>query len=226
MKIVTMRTASAVAATVATLCMAAPSLGATPGLYVVADLGTTSFDFTHSEADDLALFAVEEAGLDVVDAESSLDKSGFGYSLGLGYQFTPHFAVEASYVDLGKAKYQASGTVSDGSNTYDMELGMALKSSGPAVALIGSLPINDAFSIDARAGAYFAKTKVTVSASIEGTRDSMSDSDTDTSIQLGIGGTWTVAERLGVRFGYTHFLDGVASERDVGQFSVGLKFSF
>jgi uncharacterized protein (DUF934 family) len=55
-----------------------------------------------------------EARQDAVDTftinDSSVDKSDIGFSLALGYKFTPNFAVEAAYLQLGKARYEADVT--------------------------------------------------------------------------------------------------------------------
>ena len=56
-------------------------------------------------------------------------------------------------VDLGKATYGARGTVTDGVTTFPMFVGVDIKSSGAALAVIGILPLNEAWSLDARAGA-------------------------------------------------------------------------
>lgn len=187
----------------------APAAAATPGFYVAADLANSTYDVNRSDLDE-----------DFETVQSSLDKTGLGYSFAVGYQFSPFFAVEAAYADLGKAKYSAS--VDDGEDAFDLTA--TFKVGGPALSLVGSWPLTDTFSLDARAGALFGKTKLT--GRIDGVPGSFSESENDTSLLFGVGGTYSFSDTLGIRLGYTILKDALAGEENVNQFSVGLKYSF
>lgn len=61
-----------------------------------------------------------------------------------GYSFNPYFALEVGYIDFGKTKYTAS--YAGGSATG------SLKAGGVDVAAFFTLPLNDSFSVFAKAG--------------------------------------------------------------------------
>lgn len=214
-----------VAGAVAATLLSASSLAAAaePGFYVATDVAMDSADFGSSDFD--GLFDSDELDFDVDDA--GLDKSNAGFALAFGYQFNPYLAVEASYVNVGKVSYDASGTVDGGEGfTGDFAVGIDYKSKGPALAVVGSWPINEMFSIDGRVGAYMGKTTGFLSVSVDDeTLEGPVASDTKTGLLVGVGATWTLTESVALRAGYTRLQDGVA-ERDVDRFSVGLRISF
>lgn len=208
------------------LLAAGPASAAEAGFYVAVDVGMSSYDIKKSELDDVAVAALEAVGLTVVDATSDFDKSPTGYGLAIGYRFNPNVAVEASYLTLGKAKWDATGTVTDGGPNFDVDMGIGLKSSGPALSVIGSWPVGESFSLDGRVGAYFSKTRISVSISDGTNSESVSDSQSDTGVLFGVGGTWSFNPALSLRFGYTMYKDAVGGDRDVNQFSAGLQYTF
>jgi opacity protein-like surface antigen len=199
------------------------------GFYVDAGVGFSSIGgFNQQELD----AAMTEVGEDTFDSftlnDSRVDKSDMGFSLALGYQVTQNIAVEAAYLQVGKTSYEADATVADGGNPpADLTMGFNFKTSGPAVSLVGSWPVGERLSLDARAGAYFSKTKATVFASGGGESESESlGSEKDTSLLLGMGATWSLTDRLGLRLGYTRLDKAVAGEGDASTFSLGARLSF
>jgi OmpA-OmpF porin, OOP family len=207
----------------ALLCLlSAEASAGEAGIYVAVDPGVSIFDGTKSD------FDAEVDGIFGGDAEregSSYDKQAIGAGLVAGYRFSPFIAVEASYLALGKAKYHASGTATDGSGD-EVDVGLGIEASGPAIALVGSWPISDAFSLDARGGVFFSSTKVTFSLAIDGESASGSSSESDTAVLLGVGGTWSFRPGMALRFGVTFFKDALAGEDDVAQASAGFQYTF
>lgn len=199
---------------------------AVTGLYAAVDAGPASYDVRHAEADEIAIGSFGAVGLDVIDAVSEFDNSSFGLGFTFGYQFTANWAVEGTYLRLGKARYDATGTLSDGVDQFDLDMGLDMGSSGLAVAMVGSWPLGWAFTLDARAGAYFAKTKFTLSVSDGTSSDSLSDSNTDVAVLLGVGATWSLSDAVGLRLGYNLLKDALGGERDVSQVFLGLRYSY
>jgi len=195
------------------------------GFYVAADLSMSKFDANQDELDDVILSTFEDFGFDVTSGESDLDDSDIGYSIVLGYSFNQNWAIEGAYMDLGAVSYNADVTLSDGVDQIDVAIDAKVKSSGPAVTLIGSLPLNPAWSVEARVGAYFAKTKITVNLTDGVDEGADSFSDEDTGVILGIGATWNFRPQWALRFGYTHISDGLGTS-DVDQLTAGVKWSF
>lgn len=209
-----------VAAAVALCCTAVAAHAETPGFYVAFDLAATDHDLATGDFD-----AVVGEIFDDVDS-SSVDKSGFGYNLAFGYQFNPYLAVEASYLDAGKTKFDVEGTFDGGEGPVDASVDGAVKVRGPALVAVASWPLNESFSLDARAGAFFAKTKISVTATADGESESASESENDTGLLFGVGATWNVTMDTGVRFGYTIMQDAIGGEDDIGAFTIGIRHSF
>lgn len=209
--------------------LAGTATAAEPGFYISATLGQSSIDVGQNEQDMLdseILGALDDLGFTITNARSDLDKSVMGYELAVGYQFTPYFAVEGGWIDLGAAQYEAEFTANDGGGPLEGEAEVEMGASGPALSLVGIWPLGESFSVDVRAGAFFARSKVKVELELDGDSGSESESDTKTQVLLGAGVNWSVAERTTLRLGYTHFDKGVGDEFDVGRFSLGVKYAF
>ncbi|WNK19722.1 outer membrane beta-barrel protein [Halomonas piscis] len=71
---------------------------------------------------------------------ASTDDSDTAYKLFAGYQFNPHFAVEAGYVDFGE--FTASSRYANGT----------MKADGFTAALVGKLPIEGGFGVYGKLG--------------------------------------------------------------------------
>jgi len=106
------------------------------GLYIGAEVAMTDFDAFRSGLDDL---------LGSPAAGSSDDSTHHGYSLAVGFRFSSYVAAEASWLDLGRARYRLDNG----------DANLKLGSHGPVVALIGNLPLNNTFSLEGRVGMYF-----------------------------------------------------------------------
>ncbi len=215
---------------IATLVLGAGAASAAvPGFYVAGSVGQSSSDLKQSDQDDLddlTLLAWNQAGLDLVDGDSDLDKSDMGFELALGYQFTPNVAVEAAWFDLGDATYEATGTLTDGVDLFDAVTEIAIGVSGPALSLVGSWPLGEAFAVDARAGALFGQSKARITVGLDGISQSESDSDGKTSVLYGVGVSWMFSPAVSLRLGYTRFDKAVLDEVDVRRVSLGLKYAF
>lgn len=219
---------------VVVLCGAVVSLGviasgavaAEPGFYVAGSVGYSTYDGSKSDLDQATTETFDAAGYDIVEGDSDFDKKVLGLGLGAGYRFSPYFAAEVAYLTLGEAKYDADLLVTDGVDDYEAGLGLDARVTGPALSLLGSWPVTQSFSLDVRAGVFLSRTKVKLSASIDGSSESISDSEGDTTLHYGVGGTWYYSSGLATRFGYTVFKDALGGEDDVSQFWVGLQYSF
>jgi hypothetical protein len=146
--------------TLATLA-SSPTLAAERGFYAGADLGQSSYDLDRRDLDGQVVGAFESLGLTVLSGDSSTSEDGFTYGITLGYQVLPYLAVEASYVDLDDAEYRGSATVTDGVTTADFSTQVTTESSGPALSVLGILPLPRNWEVYARAGLYFSNTDVT-----------------------------------------------------------------
>jgi len=155
-----------------------------------------------------------------LDISCNADDSDSGFKIFGGYQFTPNFAFEVAYLDLGEAKI--SGTDSFlGSTTATFEV------SGFNFAVVGSFPVGERFGLMAKAGFFRWDMDLNVSSSVFG---SGSASETGFDPMFGIGGLFNISEKLGVRVEYEKFLDvgdeNVTGQSDVDLISASLVFRF
>jgi opacity protein-like surface antigen len=188
--------------TIALLGLAAlastPAMAAERGFYLGVDAGQYAYDLDQRDLDRSVEDSVADAGLLVVEGRSDTSEDGFSYGIIFGYQVFPFLAVEAAYVDLGDAEYRASGVVTDGSTTAEMNARLTAESSGATVSALGVLPVFDSgWEVYGRAGVYFASNDVAASFAIAGVTDSASDSSNSTEFLWGVGtgytrGDWTV----------------------------------
>lgn len=224
-----MRAGSVVKGAVAALVVAAAGTAAAAesGFYLTGGLGqaTTDFGSEESEAfDEIALGAFEATEATVSNFQAGLDKSGLGYELAVGYQFNKYVAVEAAYVDAGDAAHKATATL-DGSFDATSEVKFGVK--GPAVTVIGMLPLAHGFSLDARVGALFGKSRVVATVSVEDEEQSEPIfSDSKTTVAFGAGASWSFSEKTAVRLGYSLAPKGLADEWDVSNLALTLRYGF
>ena len=179
-------------------------------------------DLDHISRDVAAEF--EDAGIPVVSA--SEDDSHMAYKLFLGYQYTPNFALEAGYADLGKYDAKVVGDIIG----FPLDLRGEVKSRAVFVDAVGILPLTPEFSMFGKVGAAYARTKATASATFLGARESDSDSDSEYVPKAGFGAEYALTKTVALRAEYERYFDvgdeDKTGESDVDFWSVGLKFGF
>lgn len=196
------------------LVMASPAFAG--DIYIAGSLGRSNVDLNQSDLDN----AVTSAG--ATGLSSSLDKHDTGYKAQVGYQFTPNFALEGGYVDLGEGSYSGNYT---GGN-----VNATIKASGFNIAALGILPINESFSVFGKLGTIRAKVEAQSNATGPAGAATGSVRSTDWESNFGIGGTYNISKQLGIRAEYERFnkLGDSAStgEGDVDLLSAGVMYKF
>lgn len=153
---------------------------------------------------------------------SSDSGSGNQWRLQGGYRFNPYVAVEAGYIDFGKAKYQASYTGGTAQGT--------LKAGGLDVAALVSYPVNDSFSVFGKAGFVAAKVKSSLVAGAPA--DLASGSTTDNVVRplLGVGALYKLTQNVDLRADYDHVSDlgnsSKTGKMSANLFSLGVAYNF
>lgn len=197
------------------------------GLYLVASYGRAPKFFPRSGLD-AALLEIYDDTL-TLDS-SSVERDDKVWSAGVGYRLSPHFALEATYLDLGKLHYHAAGTstIQGPSKTTDVTLDT--KSHGPTLALIWALPLWNEWGVDARAGVYRGTTSTQLVNTLGDTPHPLDVAAKSTSLLLGIGGSFVATEHLIVRLDYLHLnkITEQAFERkfDADVVTAGLTYQF
>lgn len=95
-------------------------------------------------------------------ASTTVDETDIGWNFVLGYRINKYLAAELSYADAGEAslseRFTPSGTppvsVPDVTYTY------TVNARGPAVSVLGTLPLGERWSLFLRGGVFFAKQEV------------------------------------------------------------------
>jgi len=185
--------------------------------YAVGSIGQSKVKDGNKSEIDSGLVSAGVTGL-----SSSLDEKDTGYKLQLGYKFTPNWAIEGGYVDLGKFKYNATFT-GGGANAE-------VKASGWNIAGVGTVPINDRFSLFGKLGLIDAKVKGSVTATGPGGTASGNTSSTKSKANWGIGANYGVSKAWGLRAEWERFSKlgdkNTTGESDVDLLSVGVVFNF
>jgi opacity protein-like surface antigen len=202
------------------------TMAADRGYYIGLDAGLSKYDISQDELNEVTYNAFDLAGISTINLGSDFDDSGTGYNLVAGYQVLKYLAVEGSYVDLGKAPYNISGTVTSGLNAIPMDIDIDIKSKGAALAVIGILPLNEAWSLDARVGAYFGQFTGDITVSGGTVRESESVSNSATSALYGVGVDYAFAPNWSVRLDYRRFDNVGDSDVSVDLLSAGLRYAF
>jgi len=195
-----------------------PALAAERGFYAGLDLGQASYDLDRRDIDSQIVDAFDSLGLAVLSGSSSSSEDGFTYGITLGYQILPYLAVEASYVDLDDAEYRGIATVTDGVATADFRTQVTTESSGPALSVLGILPLPRNWEVYARAGVYFSSTDVTARLSSGDVVSAASDSSNSEEFLWGAGVGYS-RDQWTVRLDYQQYTD-VGDEDVLGEVNV------
>lgn len=132
--------------------------------------------------------------------KNQMDFSGINSSTSIGvlggYSFNQNVAAEVAYTNLGSADY----------------FGNSITGHVFSVAAVGSLPLNQDFSLLGKLGV--------ASSTIEG----QGNSESKTDLTYGIGAQYNVSKTVGVRLGYDSFKVGSTNTKDSALISIGAVF--
>ncbi|HWM67636.1 MAG TPA: outer membrane beta-barrel protein [Steroidobacteraceae bacterium] len=134
---------------------------------------------------------------------SSVERNHIMWSADFGYMVSRNLGIEVSYLDLGSLQYSGFGTVtaSDGTAS-EVHLNLDVRAHGPAVALVGALPMTNVWEINARVGAIEAKTKTNYRTAVGEDVQSGNLSQSSTSLLASVGTAFTVTTHLTLRLDY------------------------
>ena len=147
--------------------------------YVGTSLGKSDFSLSGSDK-----LAVANDGYSITDDSASV------YKVYTGYRFNPNFALELSYVDLGKVETK------NGTKNIDIE------ADSIGISLLGIVPLNENIEVFGKLGLHRWDVKV------KGSNGNFSatDSDSGTDVNYGVGASY--------------ILDQVALRIEVEKFTV------
>jgi opacity protein-like surface antigen len=175
------------------------------GFYLNANAVRTVRTLEGTELDTGLIGTVaSQGGASLSLASSATQHGDVTWSAGLGYRASAFFAVEASYLDLGQLTYRAAGTETLGSGTGPLSTALQVSSKGPALAVVGILPILEGLEVSLRAGAFDGQTATDYVNSDSVTTDSGRVSKTTTSLLAGAGVSYGFAGHWAVQLQYLH----------------------
>lgn len=183
------------------------------GFYVLGQVTHSRASFG-SNAFDSALASEGATGL-----SSHTDGNSNQWRLQAGYRFNDYFALEAGYIDFGKAKYHATyaGGTADGD----------LKAGGVDLVALISAPIDDRFSVFGKVGVVDAKAKSNLSASLAGANGS--SSTTVARPLIGFGAAYQLAPQVSLRADFDHVSglgSGTTGKLNSNMMSIGIAYNF
>lgn len=154
----------------------------------------------------------------------SKDESSTGFKIFFDYRFNQNFALEGGYVDFGKfdARRDVTAPVT-GTLTRN------LKSSGFDLTAMGILPMDNGFSLFAKAGGIYTMTRGSISTSggliPVATLTDLSPKRSELNPKFGVGLGYQFSNGLGLRLEYERVMnvgDGSTMEGHIGMWSLGL----
>ena len=164
-----------------------------PGFYAGASVGQASLD-------------------ESLDSTFSIDDEDTSFSLSAGYSFNDYFAVEGGYIDFG----EVGDSFSAGGITGKVEA----EADGWDLALVGSLPVSEKFSLTGRAGYLFWDADIKASATGLPT---VSDSDDGNDLFYGVGAEYRFTDQWSLTGGWDRYeLDDV----EFDNLHVGVRYRF
>jgi len=205
-KLLALSPSAAVALALLLWGLSAPAEADDGGLYVGANLGLTLSTYSKGDLNNAVLAAFDN---ELTLQSSSLDKPKAPWWADIGYMASPYFGVEASYLDLETLKYHAAGTETPPlGEKASVSTKLDITSRGPTLALIGALPLWNAWRVDGRAGVYLGKTSTSYTSQVGTNSNSGSESTTGASLLVGIGGAYSFLGHCAVRLDYL-YVNGV-----------------
>ena len=185
-----------------------------PGWYIGGSLGSTRANFNNDAINNQFV-----ANGSAINSTSTNNRSTGG-KLFSGYQFTPNFALEGGYFDLGRFNY--SGVTTGG--TYNGDT----RARGLNLDLVGTLPLSDRFSVLGRVGAAYAQTRDNFASSGFVPANTFNRSRNDTNVKFGVGLQYAITEALSLRAELERYRinDPIRNRSNVDMASIGLVYRF
>jgi opacity protein-like surface antigen len=204
--------------------VAARADAAEPGFYLSAALGQADED-----PESVGTNVGNSLGIFHVDPQSvEIDDGSVAWGVGVGYRLNRYLAAEVEYIDFGTTDIVEHYSVPNmGPIPFPTEFDKDYSSrvTGPAMSVVGTLPIGERVELFVRGGALFASRHIEI-----GSVGTFDEKFASTVWLAGAGVSWSFAQHWGVRAEYqlTDELDEniVAGETRVKRLSLGVLFRF
>ncbi|HEY5760356.1 MAG TPA: outer membrane beta-barrel protein [Steroidobacter sp.] len=159
-----------------------------------------------------------------VPGELSADETDVGWNFSLGYRVNKYLAAELAYVDSGEASlvehFRPLSGIPVSSPVTEINRSYTVTSRGPALSVLGSLPLGSKWEVFLRGGVLFAKQEVeSRTTAIGGTVINPPPIDRDFSdevVTVGAGVQWAFLPRWSARLEYQR-TDDLQSNEIMGE---------
>jgi opacity protein-like surface antigen len=177
---------------------AAPVRSADPGFYLAASLGKGEEEPGSIGINISAGFP--PAGTVHLEPDRiEVDDGGTAWGVALGYRFNRHFAAELEYLSFGTTHVVEQYRLASAPFPFPAEIDHRYSSeiTGPALSLLGSLPLGRRFDAYLRAGVLFADRRLVIEQFDTG------EATFGSTVWLGgVGMAWSATDRWAVRVEY------------------------
>jgi len=155
----------------------------------------------------------------------SADETDVGWNFSLGYRVNKYLAAEIAYVDSGEASLverylPAAGVAPFPTSISEINRSYTVTSRGPALSVLGTLPLSSQWEVFVRGGVLFAKQEVEASTrAVGGSTISPRPIDRDFSdevVTVGAGVQWAFQPRWTARLEYQR-TDDLQSNEIMGE---------
>ena len=153
---------------------------------------------------------------------SSIDKHDTAYSLDLGYQLNPYFALEGRYVDFGKFGFN-SAVSAPAPDAIDGRF----KAHGFGVNAVGIVPLPEGFAVFGKAGVFRSKAELDANASatpVSGGTHSRTGGD------FGVGASYDITRNFVAKVEWNRYLkvgdSGTTGRADIDLVTAGITYRF
>lgn len=174
---------------------------------------------------------IEDSALPITGATAtslSKDEDDIGWKLFGGYAFNRYVAVEAGYVDLGKASATRTMTAPAAGSVTGK-----ITNTGLFADVVGKLPVGGDFSLFAKVGAVYAETKTnfaTAGAVRFAAGTNLSPKERETNWKFGLGAQYDLTKSIALRGEWERYnslgKSNTTGEGDVDLFSLSVMFKF
>jgi opacity protein-like surface antigen len=179
--------------------LASPALAADTGFYLTVGAGQAEEE-PKSIGTNIGIGFPISVIVHVDPDRVDVDSSGVAWNVGIGYRLNPYLAGEVEYLDFSSTDvtehYSLDPPVSPPFPS-DFTHRYSSKVTGPALSVLGLLPMRDNVDVFLRAGALFADRELEIPRSI-----GLNAKFGSTVWLAGVGVDWSIADRWAIRAEY------------------------
>jgi OOP family OmpA-OmpF porin len=147
-----------------------------------------------------------------------VDDSDTGWKVYGGYQFNPNFAMEGSYVNLGK--FTVDATIPGGTENAEV------KPDAWCAAAVGILPLPQNFSLLGKVGGCRWDDHSRIVETIGATMTEEIPQSTGTDVMYGVGAKYDFTPNFGARLEWERYENVIHNSNGVDLWSGSLQYSF